>query len=821
MNEKDKYLNIYTRPNTEKDSTAVIPGKMGGGYGRICWGENMLESMKRWKVNSLLDVGCGYGNFCDAASLFVPRVYGLDIASVATGNIIANPDITFLDGEAKSLPLADNAVEWITSFDCLEHCLEEDIEKILKEFDRVATKGFVLSISYIPCEADGLPLHMTVKPESWWIAKLSQIGEVQKKGRTPITGVPYLICRKPSTRKVICYCSGSLGSRLRGLAFADAVARRTQRRLTLVWPDNDPLCRIKFSDLFSNPIPQIAEDALLELNSFKIYANIKEVARLGLISGRKILRKMVRESGSSQTRSIAADDMEDNLIICAPGSQALSPDPLHQAFIKSLSPVPMLQDRIRETASRLQLDKRVMGVHARGTDFGVHVNAYANHMNRVLGKNPDQKFLVCSEDRNHEDGLDKRFRGHVLSRRKSAWTRKVDPKQQWAMNNVATSSASVTESLIDLYLLARTDFRIYHESSAFAQLAKMLSSEAGVASPVIEVPCTANATASIHYFCPDSDLPSAGIRRLYRHVDLLNRAGFSAFILHVRSGFQRNDMPEVPVRFLDQHAFSPDDIVVVPEGFPKIMHALKHHPGRRFVIALNWDYIYKNLPDGVDWREFNIERVLAVSPVIGKMIHWAMRLPVHVLKSSIDRELYYADNAAKKPRIAYIARKTTQVGSLKRMLASRNPAYVQKIEWSGLEGLPQTAYAAKIREASIFLNLSMAEGYPTSCLEAMAAGTLVAGYDSVGGRDVLSGSGGGQNSLLAPMGDYVSLAFALEPVLDALLAGPLLEWESVLNNASRTVGDLTLENEAGSLIAFWSGICSGVVEPAALEGALN
>ena len=175
----------------------------------------------------------------------------------------------------------------------------------------------------------------------------------------------------------------------------------------------------------------------------------------------------------------------------------------------------------------------------------------------------------------------------------------------------------------------------------------------------------------------------------------------------------------------------------------------------------------------------------------------------------------------KKPQIVYIARKTTQVESLKRLLASRNPAFVQIIEWSGLDGLPQADYAARIREASIFLNLSMAEGYPTSCLEAMAAGALVAGYDSLGGRDVLCGSGGGQNSLLAPTGDYVSLAFALEPVLDALLHGPLTEWKPVLENASRTVANLTLENEATGLIAFWSGICSGALEPAALEKVPN
>lgn len=313
---------------------------------------------------------------------------------------------------------------------------------------------------------------------------------------------------------------------------------------------------------------------------------------------------------------------------------------------------------------------------------------------------------------------------------------------------------------------------------------------------------------SILYLCPDNRIQSAGIRRIYRHVEILVLAGFKAHILHLKSGFRRNDMPDVPVCHLDRYVFRPEDIIVIPEGMPALMHAFRNHSCRRFVIALNWDYIFKNLPPGMNWRTFNIERVLTVSPIIGGMVSWSMNLPVHLLGSTIDRRRYYVDRDAKQPQIVFIARKAPQVDPLRRLLGARNPDFTHKIEWIGLAGLSEEEYAARIRQAALFLNLSEAEGYPTSCLEAMASGTLVAGYDSVGGRLLLHGHGPDRNCVLAPVGDYVSLAYALEPILEALLHGGWQQCTPILDNALKSIEELTLTKEADALTSFWKEICA-------------
>lgn len=191
MSEKKKYQTIYT------DLKGKLKGRKDDSYGRENWGreiEGHLES--QLKPNSLLDVGCGYGVFCNNVSAFVPKVYGCDIASVATGNVVKGSKVVFLDSSADSIPLEDGTVEFVCSFDCLEHCEPHLIDKVLAEFDRLATRGFVISVSYDAGFLNGVPVHLTVKPHEWWLEKFSQFGKVDTTHKISATGYPYYIVLK-------------------------------------------------------------------------------------------------------------------------------------------------------------------------------------------------------------------------------------------------------------------------------------------------------------------------------------------------------------------------------------------------------------------------------------------------------------------------------------------------------------------------------------------------------------------------------------------------------------------------------------------------
>lgn len=284
---------------------------------------------------------------------------------------------------------------------------------------------------------------------------------------------------------------------------------------------------------------------------------------------------------------------------------------------------------------------------------------------------------------------------------------------------------------------------------------------------------------------------------------ILQAAGFNAVILYETTGFKPADLPRTPVATMDTLEPDENDIFVIPEGMPRIMRRLKDHLGRRFVIALSWHYVFSTLPDGLDWRQFNIERVMSVSPVIARLISWSMRLPVHLLSTSIDHHRYYQPLETKALQIAYIKCKALHVDKLRNLLGARNADYIYKIKWLELGGVSRDLYAAEIRRSSVFLSTSVAEGNPTSCLEAMAAGAIVAGYDAVGGKGILFGDGPGQNCLLSPNGDYVSLAYRLAPLLDDLIKNRMERWKPMISRAAQVTAELTDDGEANALINFW------------------
>jgi ubiquinone/menaquinone biosynthesis C-methylase UbiE len=185
--ERNKYESIYV----DKENYYKRHNDLRG-YGRNNFGKKISNYIVNLNPTSILDVGCGYGYFCNDMQLSgIKNVYGMDIASVKTGNVINNANIKFITGEAHSIPFEKNSIDIITSFDCLEHCLEDDIDVIFDEMHRVVKNMCIFSIAYRQSgeNTNGMVLHMTVKPESWWMEKLSKNFIVKKSDS-------YLICIK-------------------------------------------------------------------------------------------------------------------------------------------------------------------------------------------------------------------------------------------------------------------------------------------------------------------------------------------------------------------------------------------------------------------------------------------------------------------------------------------------------------------------------------------------------------------------------------------------------------------------------------------------
>ena len=107
--------------------------------------------LQKNNFNSALDIGTGQGYFCNILKEYCETVYGLDFAIKPASEkkpyfTYINKDIKFINSDAHAIPLEDNSVELITSFDFLEHVHPDYLEKTIKEMFRVGSKYMLHSI---------------------------------------------------------------------------------------------------------------------------------------------------------------------------------------------------------------------------------------------------------------------------------------------------------------------------------------------------------------------------------------------------------------------------------------------------------------------------------------------------------------------------------------------------------------------------------------------------------------------------------------------------------------------------------------------------
>lgn len=165
MNEIHKYNGIYASPEH-------------GNYGHVNHGAKALKLLIKAPPVSVVDVGCGWNEFCGLVrdSLPTSRCVGVDFACPGAE----------VKAEAHEMPFADKEFELLTAFDMLEHVTPEMVDVVLAEMARVSHR-FIFSISYVPSKRtwQGENLHPTVQPEEWWITRIMRAGgiNIAKWGR--------------------------------------------------------------------------------------------------------------------------------------------------------------------------------------------------------------------------------------------------------------------------------------------------------------------------------------------------------------------------------------------------------------------------------------------------------------------------------------------------------------------------------------------------------------------------------------------------------------------------------------------------------------
>ncbi len=273
--------------------------------------------------------------------------------------------------------------------------------------------------------------------------------------------------------RIINWASGGLGNRLLPLSSCAVIANETGRQLGVMWQPT-MRCQTHFHDLFKNDIENFDNESIKQLDSVHIYTErpyISHDANLNNLNGLLTLSGRFEVSPLTETPNIRSNRL--NNIITYNNTYLNGYDQgACNNYLKELIPVDYVKEEVESFCRTHSIDKSFTGVHCRGTDFESGSSQIQSYLTTMSGFNG--KFFVCSDSLDYEQAIKNTFGNRVIFRHKRSYVYKENPSSSWT-NNVQTPKESVLESLIDLYILSKTNFQIYNKNSSFAHLALALN----------------------------------------------------------------------------------------------------------------------------------------------------------------------------------------------------------------------------------------------------------------------------------------------------------------------------------------------------------
>jgi glycosyltransferase involved in cell wall biosynthesis len=310
----------------------------------------------------------------------------------------------------------------------------------------------------------------------------------------------------------------------------------------------------------------------------------------------------------------------------------------------------------------------------------------------------------------------------------------------------------------------------------------------------------------IFFYCPDDNRPNGGVEKIYRHVDLLNRHGIAATVVHLAEGFRcswfKNHTAIVYARTVRP---APQDIIMAPEVFgPDIARTA---PGIRKVIFNQncyntfLHYPLDAQPGETPYLHPDIAATITVSEDSARYLaHAFPNARIFRIRLGIDSALFHADET-KKPQIAFMPRRQLEEArQVFNILKFRGA--LSGFDIAEIRDLPREEAAAVLRESAFFFSFSAIEGFGLPPAEAMASGCITIGFHGRGGREFFLP----EFSWPIEFGDIESYARTAEALLVQYRADPAPLTQKALE-ASRFIHlHYPVEQEEADLIDCWRQI---------------
>ena len=228
---------------------------------------------------------------------------------------------------------------------------------------------------------------------------------------------------------------------------------------------------------------------------------------------------------------------------------------------------------------------------------------------------------------------------------------------------------------------------------------------------------------------------AGGHKMIFRHVETLRDLGFDAVCyIGVTSQEPRWFSHNAPLEL--GTPLRRDDIVVLPDDAGESMRTCAASSLRTLIISQNPYYFAASSFDEVDlFPSSRFPAFIAVAPrlaaTIGRLYPQAT---IEVVPCFADERLF-RPGVAKRGAVAFTPRKRpTESAAIRNLFRKLHPRHGE-LAWTGLEKATETQVAQTMGASSLFLSLSRLESVGMTTLEAMASGSVCAGFTGVGGLE--------------------------------------------------------------------------------------
>ncbi|MCW7541860.1 hypothetical protein OOT46_29100 [Aquabacterium sp. A7-Y] len=283
------------------------------------------------------------------------------------------------------------------------------------------------------------------------------------------------------TRTIYIYCDGGFGNRYNAVISGLVLAEAAGLEPLIVWPTNN-WCGAAFEDMFADPRPVVRRELSTFVAEKERQHHLMVEDHLGM--GVPNQSPVLFPAFAGLLDYVAASD-KDVFYYTALIPPCMDPQAV-QRQLRSLRFRPEIVERA-ERFVREQAGGEFFGVQIRKTDFGAS-GADDNNLFELIGKCPDKRFFVCSDDKSVEE----RFaalpnvaihakRAHVEKLVDGEWTTATaDQSGRVYACNVNRSAVSVIDAIVDLLILSRSKV-VKTSNSTFLNAALMIQACGGVA----------------------------------------------------------------------------------------------------------------------------------------------------------------------------------------------------------------------------------------------------------------------------------------------------------------------------------------------------